>query len=138
MMAPVRAAAVPIMVNDLTGKMGRAVAEAVVARGDACCFLVPVAFSGLAKDPVDVNGVEVEVKAITDPNAGDVLDALKEKYPGLIVVDYTLPAAVNANADFYVEHEARTNDDDDDDARERRRVDTTRDGSTWTMMGGGG
>ena len=136
-MAPVRAAAVPIMVNDLTGKMGRAVAEAVVARGDASCFLVPVAFSGLAKDPVDVNGVEVEVKAITDPNAGDVLDALKEKYPGLIVVDYTLPAAVNANADFYVEHEARTNDDDDD-ARERRRVDTTRDGSTWTMMSGGG
>ena len=29
------AAAVPIMVNDLTGKMGRAVADAVVARGAA-------------------------------------------------------------------------------------------------------
>ena len=49
------------MVNDLTGKMGRAVADAVVARGADQCFLVPVALSGQAKDPVDVGGVEVEI-----------------------------------------------------------------------------
>ena len=42
------------MVNDLTGKIGRAVADAVVARGADQCFLVPVALSGQAKDPVDV------------------------------------------------------------------------------------
>ena len=106
-MAAAAAAAVPIMVNDLTGKMGRAVADAVVARGADACFLVPVAFSGEAKDPVDVGGVQVEIKSIRDDNAGDVLEGLKEKYPGMIVVDYTLPAAVNANADFYVKHGVR-------------------------------
>ena len=95
------------MVNDLTGKMGRAVAEAVVARGGDTCVLVPVAFSGVVKDPVDVSGVEVEIKSIMDDDAGDVLDGLKEKYPGMIVVDYTLPAAVNSNADFYVKHQVR-------------------------------
>jgi 4-hydroxy-tetrahydrodipicolinate reductase len=33
-----------------------------------------------------------------------VLESLKAKHPGMIVVDYTLPAAINANADFYVKH----------------------------------
>jgi 4-hydroxy-tetrahydrodipicolinate reductase len=95
---------VPIMVNDLTGKMGRAVADAVVARGADRCFLVPVAFSGLDKDPAEVGGVEVTIENITHADAGDKMEALKAKYPGLIAVDYTLPAAVNANAAFYVKH----------------------------------
>jgi 4-hydroxy-tetrahydrodipicolinate reductase len=92
------------MVNDLTGKMGRAVADAVVARGADQCFLVPVALSGQAKDPVDVGGVEVEIRSVLDGDAGATLDELKSKYPGMIVVDYTLPAAVNANASLYVKH----------------------------------
>ena len=98
-------APVPIMVNDLTGKMGRAVADAVVARGADQCFLVPVALSGQAKDPVDVGGVEVEIRSVLDGDAGATLDELKSSYPGMIVVDYTLPAAVNANASLYVKHE---------------------------------
>jgi 4-hydroxy-tetrahydrodipicolinate reductase len=98
-------APVPIMVNDLTGKMGRAVADAVVARGADQCFLVPVAFSGQAKDPVDVGGVEVEIKSVLDGDPGSVLESLKQTYPGMIVVDYTLPAAVNKNAELYVRHE---------------------------------
>jgi 4-hydroxy-tetrahydrodipicolinate reductase len=93
------------MVNDLTGKMGRAVADAVVARGADQCFLVPVAFSGQAKDPVDVGGVRVEIKSVLDGDPGSVLESLKQTYPGMIVVDYTLPAAVNKNAELYVRHE---------------------------------
>ena len=92
------------MVNDLTGKMGRAVADAVVARGADQCFLVPVALSGQAKDPVDVGGVRVEIRSVLDGDAGATLEELKSAYPGMIVVDYTLPAAVNANADLYVKH----------------------------------
>ena len=98
-------APVPIMVNDLTGKMGRAVADAVVARGADQCFLVPVAFSGQAKDPVEVGGVRVEIKSVMYGDPGAVLDELKSSYPGMIVVDYTLPAAVNKNAELYVRHE---------------------------------
>jgi 4-hydroxy-tetrahydrodipicolinate reductase len=85
--------------------MGRAVADAVVARGADQCFLVPVALSGQAKDPVDVGGVEVEIRSVLDGDAGATLDELKSSYPGMIVVDYTLPAAVNANASLYVKHE---------------------------------
>ena len=96
------AAAVPIMVNDLTGKMGRAVADAVVARGADVCYLVPVAFSGEAKDPVSVGDVVVDIKSIRDGDPGAIIKSLKSEHPGLIVVDYTLPAAVNANAALYV------------------------------------
>jgi 4-hydroxy-tetrahydrodipicolinate reductase len=104
MAASAEAAPVPIMVNDLTGKMGRAVADAVVKRGADRCFLVPVAFSGLDKEPVEIGGVEVVIENILNDDAGDKMEALKAKYPGLIAVDYTLPAAVNANAAFYVKH----------------------------------
>jgi len=94
----------PIMVNDLTGKMGRAVAEAVVARGEAtgAVHLVPLAFSGEAKDAVDVAGVRVEIASVRDGDPRARLEALMAEHPGMIVVDYTLPAAVNANADLYV------------------------------------
>jgi 4-hydroxy-tetrahydrodipicolinate reductase len=105
-MAPTVLAAappVPIMVNDLTGKMGRAVAESVVGRDKSQCFLVPVAFSGSAKPAVDVGGVVVEIKSIRE-DAGAALEDLKKRYPGMIVVDYTLPAAVNHNAELYVKH----------------------------------
>jgi 4-hydroxy-tetrahydrodipicolinate reductase len=83
---------VPIMVIDLTGKMGNAVAEAVVLRGGSACTLVPVTFSGEAKPTVDVSGVAVEVQSIRDGAPGAVLEELMQKYPGMIVVDYTLPA----------------------------------------------
>jgi 4-hydroxy-tetrahydrodipicolinate reductase len=66
---------------------------------------VPVAFSGQAKDPVDVGGVRVEIKSVLDGDPGSVLESLKQTYPGMIVVDYTLPAAVNKNAELYVRHE---------------------------------
>lgn len=98
------AAAVPVMVNGLTGKMGRAVADAVIKRGADACFLVPVALSSEAKDPVTIGDVAVEMRSIRDGDAGAVLEELKEKYPGMVVVDYTSPAAVNSNAELYVKH----------------------------------
>ena len=81
---------------------GRAVADAVVARGADVCYLVPVAFSGEAKDPVSVGDVVVDIKSIRDGDPGAIIKSLKAEHPGLIVVDYTLPAAVNANAALYV------------------------------------
>ena len=84
--------------------MGRAVAEAVVARGEAtgAVHLVPLAFSGEAKDAVDVARVRVEIASVRDGDPRARLEALMAEHPGMIVVDYTLPAAVNANADLYV------------------------------------
>ncbi|XP_068666304.1 probable 4-hydroxy-tetrahydrodipicolinate reductase 1, chloroplastic [Aristolochia californica] len=90
--------AFPIMINSCTGKMGRAVAEAAVNAG---LQLVPVTF-GAAQDKdkiVDVGGTKVQVH---DPSEGEnVLFSVFNEYPDVIVVDYTLPSAVNANADLY-------------------------------------
>ena len=33
-----------------------------------------------------------------------VMHQVKEKYPGLVIIDYTLPSAVQDNARFYCEH----------------------------------
>ncbi|KAG9446730.1 hypothetical protein H6P81_012858 [Aristolochia fimbriata] len=90
--------AFPIMVNSCTGKMGRAVAEAAVNAG---LQLVPVTF-GAAQDLdkiVDVGGTKVRVH---DPSQGEhVLSSVCNEFQDVIVVDYTLPSAVNANADLY-------------------------------------
>ncbi|GBG86604.1 hypothetical protein CBR_g41668 [Chara braunii] len=92
-------ASVPIMVNDVSGKMGNAVATAALARG---LQLVPFAITGpkLGGRHVIVGDVDVEVIGAEDRLS--VMDKVQEQYPNLIVVDYTLPAAVNSNAEFYV------------------------------------
>ncbi|CAH9131431.1 unnamed protein product [Cuscuta epithymum] len=90
--------ALPIMVNGCTGKMGRAVLEAAISAG---LLPVPVAF-GSAEDSgkiIDVAGKEVTVHAPTDRES--TLASIFEEHPDLIVVDYTVPAAVNANAELY-------------------------------------
>ena len=81
--------------------MGHATAEAVLRAG---LTLVPYSFTGsseavavgnvgVAGYPVELIGPERRAAAM-----GEVLAA----YPGLVVVDYTLPSAVNDNARFYI------------------------------------
>ncbi|RDY06654.1 4-hydroxy-tetrahydrodipicolinate reductase 2, chloroplastic [Mucuna pruriens] len=88
----------PIMVNACTGKMGKAVIKAAEAAG---LHVVPVSFgceeeSGLT---VPVGGKEFLVHGSSDRES--VLASVLDKYPNLIVVDYTVPNAVNANAELY-------------------------------------
>ena len=84
--------------------MGHATAEAVLRAG---LTLVPFSFTGSSEAvavgnvavsgyPVELIGPEARTKALED---------VKASYPGLVVVDYTLPTAVNDNALFYCEHE---------------------------------
>ncbi|XP_031118078.1 4-hydroxy-tetrahydrodipicolinate reductase 1, chloroplastic-like [Ipomoea triloba] len=90
--------ALPIMVNGCTGKMGRAVLEAAISAG---LLPVPVAFSGpedLGKI-VDVGGKQITVHSPSDRES--TLSSIFEEHPDLIVVDYTVPAAVNDNAELY-------------------------------------
>eukprot|EP00899_Mesostigma_viride_P024536 jgi/Mesvir1/5267/Mv15380-RA.1 len=91
---------VAIMINDASGKMGTSIAEAVLRAGYT---LVPYFVTGrpggqqIQVGSVKLQGAHVEqMEAITKK-------ALAE-YPGLIVVDFTLPSAVNGNAEFYVKH----------------------------------
>lgn len=73
-------------------QMGHAVAEAAVKRG---LTLIPYSFTGNREEGniVSCEGVRVELR---EPEEWDAtLEDVKQMYPNFIVVDYTLPAAVN-------------------------------------------
>jgi 4-hydroxy-tetrahydrodipicolinate reductase len=80
--------------------MGHAAAEAVVRAG---LTLVPVTLSGysagVAVANIGVAGVPVEL--VGKERRQEALDRVKAEYPGLVIVDYTMPNCVNDNAEFY-------------------------------------
>ncbi|KAK9865557.1 hypothetical protein WJX84_002189 [Apatococcus fuscideae] len=90
----------PVMVNACTGKMGNAVAEAVVRAG---LQLVPFSFTGeseaVAIGNMGISGIPVEL--VPQATRQKAMEDVVQDYPGLIIVDYTLPQAVNDNASFY-------------------------------------
>ncbi|GJN20969.1 hypothetical protein PR202_gb08411 [Eleusine coracana subsp. coracana] len=88
----------PILVNSCTGKMGKAVSEAAISAG---LQLVPVSFSALEVPDGKVEICNREIR-IHDPSEFEqVLPSIVKDYPDLIVIDYTVPDAVNANAELY-------------------------------------
>ncbi|KAL5834347.1 hypothetical protein ACOSQ4_013844 [Xanthoceras sorbifolium] len=89
---------VPIMVNGCTGKMGKAVIKAAESAG---LHLVPVSFGSAeeAGQTVEVCGKEILVHGPSDKES--VLASVFDEHPNMIVVDYTVPAAVNDNAELY-------------------------------------
>ena len=95
-----------VMVNGVAGKMGNATAVSVVRRDGFA--LVPYCLTNRDKSDADTNVEGVVVRGIYvgegGEDAGAVLERAKAEYPGMIVVDYTLPEAVNANAALYVKH----------------------------------
>jgi 4-hydroxy-tetrahydrodipicolinate reductase len=78
--------------------MGKAVAEAAVSAG---LQLVPVSFSAIEVPDGKVEICDREIY-IRDPSEGEsILPSIAKDYPDMIVVDYTVPDAVNANAELY-------------------------------------
>lgn len=80
--------------NGCTGKMGKAVVEAAVSAG---LHVVPVSFSSseVSGKTVQVGGKEIQVYGPSDRE--NILASTFDEYPNLVVVDYTVPAAVNGN-----------------------------------------
>ncbi|PIN16318.1 4-hydroxy-tetrahydrodipicolinate reductase [Handroanthus impetiginosus] len=89
---------IPIMMNGCTGKMGRAVLEAAISAG---LNPLPVGFGGPEDSGkiLDFNGRQIEVHGPSDRES--ILSSAFKDHPDLIVVDYTVPAAVNDNAALY-------------------------------------
>lgn len=86
-------------VNDCSGKMGGAVAEAAVRVG---MQLVPVCLTGPGMGrEFSIQGVNVQ--SVDSNDRENVMDRVMKDYPNVIVVDYTLPAAVNGESSF-LEH----------------------------------
>ncbi|XP_024970550.1 4-hydroxy-tetrahydrodipicolinate reductase 2, chloroplastic-like isoform X1 [Cynara cardunculus var. scolymus] len=95
---PANDLALPIMVNSCTGKMGQAVIEAGISAG---LHIVPASF-GIQQDAgktIQVGGKDIQVHGPSDRET--TLSSLVEEYPNLIIVDFTVPNAVNDNAELY-------------------------------------
>ncbi len=79
--------------------MGHATAEAVVRAG---LQLVPLSFTGaseaVAVGNVGVAGIPVELIAPEERQAA--MQRVKEQYPGLVLIDFTLPSVVNGGHPF--------------------------------------
>ncbi|KAJ7543409.1 hypothetical protein O6H91_09G037000 [Diphasiastrum complanatum] len=91
---------VSVMVNDCSGKVGHAVATAIFEAG---LQLVPSSLTGPGRGGrhVTVGNVDVHMHDTSEKHV--VLDMVLSQYPEVVVVDYTLPDAVNGNAEFYCE-----------------------------------
>ena len=78
-------------------QMGHATAEAVVRAG---LQLVPFSFTGsseaVAVGNVGVEGIPVELVAPEERQ--EAMQQVKEKYKDLVIIDFTLPQAVNGTA----------------------------------------
>jgi 4-hydroxy-tetrahydrodipicolinate reductase len=74
--------------------MGNATAEAVVRAG---LTLIPYSFTGaseaVAIGNVGISGIPVEL--ISPEERQEAMDVAKERWPDMIIVDYTTPTAVN-------------------------------------------
>lgn len=81
-----------LQVNGCTGKMGKAVIKAADTAG---VNIVPTSFGSASEagQTVEVCGKEITVHGPTERE--EVLSSVFQKHPELIVVDYTIPTAVN-------------------------------------------
>ncbi|KAJ6850435.1 4-hydroxy-tetrahydrodipicolinate reductase 1, chloroplastic-like [Iris pallida] len=87
----------PVLVNGCTGKMGKAVAEAAVSAG---LQLLPITFSSSEKSGFLQLG-STNIQIFGPSKREHVLSDIFDEYPDVVVVDYTIPDAVNDNADLY-------------------------------------
>lgn len=90
--------AIPIMVNSCTGKMGKAIIKAADSAG---LQIVPVSFGAENESgrTVEACGKEILVRGPSERES--ILASVFQEYPNLVVVDFSVPAAVNDNAELY-------------------------------------
>lgn len=72
--------------------MGKAVAEAAVSAG---LQLVPVSFSAMEVPDGKLEICDREIRIHDSSESEKILYSIVKEYPDLIVVDYTVPDAVN-------------------------------------------
>ncbi|KAF2325639.1 hypothetical protein GH714_031564 [Hevea brasiliensis] len=84
---------IPIMVNGCSGKMGKAVIKAADSAG---LQILPVSFGSPDESGNIVQVCGNDIKIHGPPEREDVLASIYDEHPNLIVVDYTVPTAVNA------------------------------------------
>ena len=81
-----------LQVNGCNGKMGRDVIQAAISAG---LHPVPVSFSRAEESGQTVEVCGKEIKLHGPSGRESILASIVDEYPNLIVVDYTVPNAVN-------------------------------------------
>ncbi|PRQ49878.1 putative 4-hydroxy-tetrahydrodipicolinate reductase [Rosa chinensis] len=89
---------IPIMVNGCNGKMGKAIISAAESAG---LDVVPVSFGSAQESGQAIQVGTKEILVHGPSERESILESLLVKYPNLIVVDFTVPSAVNDNAELY-------------------------------------
>jgi 4-hydroxy-tetrahydrodipicolinate reductase len=90
---------IAVMVNGLPGKVAVVVARHV--RSDPRFRLIPCSFTGPEIQETEM-GVEGEIIRLLQPDDREAcLPELRQMHGSFLSVDYTHPAAVNANTEFY-------------------------------------
>lgn len=84
-------------------QMGHATAEAVVRAG---LQLIPISFTGaseaVAVGNVGVSGIPVE---LVGPEERQIaMQRVKDQYPGMVLIDFTLPSVVNGAHFLALQH----------------------------------
>jgi 4-hydroxy-tetrahydrodipicolinate reductase len=87
-----------VMVNGVPGRMAAATAEEVVARG---LVLADEALTGPGVENATVQIGSHSVTLAAPPQHAACLQRVRDKYPRIIVVDYTHPSACNPNVELY-------------------------------------
>jgi 4-hydroxy-tetrahydrodipicolinate reductase len=91
-----------VMVNGLPGNMAATVAGHV--DNDSRFDLIPFSLTGADIPFSEYKLGNVSIQLIHPDNRDAAIEDIVKKYPGIILVDYTHPSAVNANAVFYAQH----------------------------------
>jgi 4-hydroxy-tetrahydrodipicolinate reductase len=90
---------ISVMINGLPGRMASAVARHVSF--DNRFELIPFSFTGPEIGAKEVDIASTSLRLVRPDDRTAVFSEVRASYPPFICVDYSLPSAVNSNADFY-------------------------------------
>jgi 4-hydroxy-tetrahydrodipicolinate reductase len=91
-----------VMVNGLPGNMAAIVAGQVLS--DSRFELIPFSLTGADIAFSEYQLGNVSIRLIHPDSRDAAIGDIVKQYPGIILVDYTHPSAVNDNAVFYTRH----------------------------------
>src|SRR6056297_942740 len=91
-----------LMVNGLPGKVATVIAKHAIA--DETVEFIPQSMTGPAIDEDEMPLDDVRIRLIKPQNRDQALQAIQSSEGEFISIDFTLPDAVNENAQFYCRH----------------------------------
>lgn len=92
-----------IMINGLPGNVARILAAAAIT--DSRFQLVPFSLTGDEIEQTSLSIGQSEIALIKPGERDREITAIRERFPGIIAVDFTHPTAVNSNARFYTRNQ---------------------------------